>query len=70
MDLMNCKITVGEMFKNPRAKIILRRNLPELRNTFLLHKSLNMSLENALKLARGCDRQEQMKKMISDLKAI
>ncbi len=70
MDLKNNQITIGELLRIPKVKVILDRNFPELMNPFLLNMAKNMSLENTFKLAHGTHAQDQVNKIISDLKAI
>jgi hypothetical protein len=70
MDLQHNKISISEIIDNPRGKVIITRNFPEIMNPFLLHIARNMTLENTMKLATGRYAQDQVRKLISDLEAI
>jgi hypothetical protein len=70
VELRNNKITIGELYANDKAKRVIERNFPVLRNPFLMTVALKMSLENTLKLATGPSAQLQVAKLVSDLQSI
>jgi len=70
MDLQNNRITIGEILVHPRGVALLNRNFPVMMNPFLLVIAKNMILANILKLAQDPNAQNQIDKLISDLKAI
>lgn len=70
MELKNNKITIGELYENDRARRVIERTFPILRNQFLMTVALKMSLENTMKLATGSDAPDQVAKMLSDLRRI
>lgn len=70
MDLKNNRITIGEILVYPRGRAILNRNFPVMMNPFLLVIAEKMILGNILKLAQGPNAQNQIDKMLSDLKAV
>lgn len=70
MDLKNNRVTIGEILIYPRGRAILNRNFPVLMNPFLLVIAEKMILNNILKLAQGPNAQDQVDKMLSDLRAI
>lgn len=70
MDLKQNKITISELYASEKAKRIIERSFPVLCNPFLQTVALKMSLENTLKLASGSHAQEQVDKVLADLKSI
>jgi hypothetical protein len=70
MDLLNNKITLGEIMKNPKAEAIFGKYFPELMHPFLLHQAKKMVLEDILKLATGPSAQDKKDKVVMRLEAI
>lgn len=70
MDLRNNRITIEEILAFPRGRALLDRNFPEMMNPFLLVIAQKMILSNILKLAHGPQAQDQIDKLLSDLRAI
>lgn len=52
MDLRDFQITVGEVLANPRAREVVRRELPELAGSPLLGLAKGMTLQQVLSFAR------------------
>lgn len=54
MDLRNGRITVGELWQNPKARAILQREFPQFAgNPMLLRMGMGMPLSKVLGFARG-----------------
>ncbi len=70
MDLLNNRITLGEIMKNPKAEVIFGKYFPELMHPFLLHQAKKMNLQNILKLATGPDAQKKIDTVIARLESI
>jgi hypothetical protein len=70
VELRNNRITIGELYANDKAKRVIEKNFPVLRNPFLLTVALKMSLENTMKLATGPSAPMQVAKLVADLKSI
>lgn len=51
MDLRNFQITVGEVLANPKARDLVRRELPEIYNSPLLHFAKGMTLQKVMEFA-------------------
>ena len=70
MDLRDNRITVSEILANPKAKAILRRELPALMDSPVLQFAGGMSLGNVLKIAHGNLPQPKIQRILQQLKEI
>jgi len=71
MDLRNNSITLGEILKNPEAKELLHKELPQyFNNPMLMGMARGMSLTNILGIASGMISKEKQQELLTKLKAI
>lgn len=70
MQLRNGEITIGEILRDPRAKAILTRELPDLARSPLLAFAGNMSLNRVIALSKGRVAPEKVQSILEQLKAL
>ena len=70
MDLKNNGITFGELLKNPRAKALLEREIPQYMKQPMLSIAQNMSLSGIIGISRGHISQEKVNILLSQLKEL
>ena len=68
MDLRNGRITMAELWENPRARAILQQEFPQFaRNPMMLRMGLRMPLSRVLEHARGRVPQEKVERALQRL---
>lgn len=70
MNLRNGQITLRELLSNPKAYRILQRESPIPLTHPLVRRAGNMTLNQLLGLARGRFPQEQINRILEELKNI
>lgn len=70
MNLRNGQITVGEVLANPHARALLQREYPALANHPMLGMARGMTLNQVLGMARGKVSQQQVNRLLEQLRKI
>ncbi len=70
MNLRNNNITVGEIMRNPQAKQLMQRELPEYMNNTMLALAQGMSLNTVLGFAKGRVSKEKIDRLTIELEKI
>lgn len=70
MNLRNNNITVGELMKNPQAKQLLQRELPEYMSGSLLALAQGMTLNTVIGFSSGRVPREKIARLIAELEKI
>lgn len=70
MNLRNGQITVNEVLSNPRARMLLQREIPMIMGHPMLRMAGNMTLTQVLRYAGGRVPQDQINRILEELKAI
>ncbi|MDY3619013.1 hypothetical protein [Agathobaculum sp.] len=70
MDLRNNRITVGEILQNPRARALLFREFPMLRDTGVRRQIWNMPLWRVLQLGGRFVSQNRVDSLLRQLRSL
>lgn len=70
MDLYNGNITVRQILSVPRARELLKQELPQIANSPLLGLAGGMTLNQVLSMAGGYLSREKVDSLLNQLKAI
>ncbi|MFA5657836.1 MAG: hypothetical protein WC900_00945 [Oscillospiraceae bacterium] len=70
MDLKNNSITMGELLKNPAAKALLERELPQYMKHPMLSLAKNMPLSGIIGFSKGYVSPEKINMLLIRLKEL
>lgn len=70
LDLKDQKITVGEIVANPKAKVLLERELNQYMTPMLLRMAKNMTLKEVLRFANGRVPREEVDRIVRELENV
>jgi hypothetical protein len=71
MDLRNGRITMAELWKNPKARTILQQEFPQIvRNPVMMRMGMGMTLGRVLEHARGRVPQEKLDRALKQLQQL
>ncbi len=70
MDLKNNSITLGELLKNPKAKMLLERELPQYMKHPMVGMAQGLPLSTVIGFAKGNISQDKLSMLLIKLKEI
>lgn len=70
MDLRNNKITIGELYQNPKVRAILEKEYPKVVGHPMLRIAWDLPLYKAIAVARDYVPQAQIDAVLSRLQAL